>query len=163
MARKGVITTANKRNRFLEHLAGCGNVSESAKVAKADLSSLYGWRNGDQDFAYAWTLALEVAGDLLEAEARRRALGYDEAVYNRAGEQVDTIKKYSDRLLIFLLKGAKPDKYGDRFSGKVLHEHDVGPNFMRILRHIELTGREAEDGVGTGVVELTSEPTSVRN
>jgi len=161
MARKGVITTAAKRNKFLSNLAATGNVSASARASKCDLSTVYDWRNDDADFAYAWTLALEVAGDYLEAEARRRAMGYEVAVYNSAGEEVGEITKYSDRLLVFLLKGAKPDKYGDKFNGKI--EHDVGPNFMRILRSIEQRGREADDGVGAGVVDVTPEPTPVRN
>lgn len=163
MARKGVVTTTAKRNAFLERLAATGNVSEASRHAKVDLVSVYNWRNGDEDFAYAWTLALEVAGDLLEAEARRRAMGYEVAIYNHAGEQVETITRYSDRLLVFLLKGAKPDKYGERFNGKMQFQHDVGPNFMRILRLIEQQGRDAEDGVGTGVAELTSEPAPVCN
>ena len=59
---------------------------------------------------------MENAADLLEEEARRRAHdGVDEPVWFQ-GVQCGTVRKYSDTLLIFLLKGAKPDKYRERSS-----------------------------------------------
>jgi hypothetical protein len=43
------------------------------------------------------------------------------------GQEVGQVRKYSDTLLIFLLKGRKPDTYRDNVSveqkGKVHHEH----------------------------------------
>jgi hypothetical protein len=54
------------------------------------------------------------AADLLEDEAFRRAhQGIDKPVF-QGKELVGVIREYSDTLLIFLLKGCRPDKYRDR-------------------------------------------------
>lgn len=67
-------------------------------------------RHRDEKFARAWDAALEAATDVLEKEAVRRAVqGVDEPVY-QGGKQVGSITRYSDTLLIFLLK-ANRDKF----------------------------------------------------
>ncbi len=63
-----------------------------------------------------------MGADLLEDEAVRRAKdGVEEPVY-QGGKLVGHVQKYSDTLLIFLLKGAKPEKFRERsqheFSGE---------------------------------------------
>ena len=56
-----------------------------------------------------------MAGDALEAEAIRRATeGVLKPTGWYKGEPGGYIREYSDILLIFLLKGAKPDKYAER-------------------------------------------------
>ena len=51
-------------------------------------------------------------------EARRRALtGVEEPVYYK-GEAVDRTAKYSDTLLIFLLKAHRPEKFRDNVSAE---------------------------------------------
>lgn len=70
-----------RKERFLEHLAKSGNVSDSGRVAGVQRSTLYHWKETDAAFASQWEDALEDAADVLEAEARRRALeGYDEPI-----------------------------------------------------------------------------------
>jgi hypothetical protein len=54
----------------------------------------------------------ERAYDLLRDEAVRRAIGYSVPVYHH-GVKVGTRKKYSDTLLVFLLKEMFPEKYGE--------------------------------------------------
>ena len=62
---------------------------------------------------------------MLEEEARRRAyVGFDEPVFGSGGHgigtvQVGVIRKYSDTLLIFLLKGIRPGKFRENHK----HEH----------------------------------------
>jgi hypothetical protein len=54
--------------------------------------------------------------DQLEQEARRRAHdGVRKPVY-QGGKRVGYIQEYSDTLLIFLLKGLRPEKYRERFE-----------------------------------------------
>lgn len=66
---------------FLEQLAIDGNASRAARVAGINSSTAYGYRKEDADFAEAWRLAIEDAGDNLVAEARRRAVdGVNEPV-----------------------------------------------------------------------------------
>lgn len=72
-------------------------------------------------FGAAWDAALEEAGDTLELEARRRALEGIKTVEpifhggKRVGERV--VRRYSDRLLAFLLKAQRPEKYGENTRG----------------------------------------------
>ncbi len=80
----------------------------------------------------AWEEAREEAADHLEDEARRRAVdGWDEPVYGSGGTgvgtvEVGTIRKYDSTLLIFLLKGARPEKYRERFDAKLSGSLDIG-------------------------------------
>lgn len=109
------------RDVFLATLARSGNVTASAKAASVCRAHVYATRTEEKEFATAWADALADAGDLLEAECRRRAMkGVRKPVY-QGGRLVGHIQEYSDTMLIFLLKGAKPEKYRERF------EHS-GPN-----------------------------------
>lgn len=102
------------RAAFLAELAASGNVSASATAADVSRRFVYEQRAADLDFAAAWDDALEQGADSMEAEARRRAVdGWEEPVWYQ-GEDVGTVRKFSDTLLIFLLKGARPEKYRDR-------------------------------------------------
>ncbi len=52
--------------------------------------------------------------DRMEDEARRRAVdGVEESVFYQ-GEQVSTVRRYSDTLLIFMLKARRPETYRER-------------------------------------------------
>jgi hypothetical protein len=109
--------TAKKRAAFLSSLIETGgNVSRACEFAGIARQRVYEWRGDDIEFARAWDEAVEAGTDELEEEARRRAFnGVDEPVFYQ-GEECGTIRKYSDTLLIFLLKGRKPDKYRDRVT-----------------------------------------------
>lgn len=110
---KQSLQTLKKREKFLEALAEVGNVTQAAALAGAGRASVYEWRAADVEFAEAWEAALDAAADKLEQEAWRRATqGIDEPVHYQ-GQRVDMVRRYSDTLLIFLLKGARPEKYKD--------------------------------------------------
>jgi hypothetical protein len=79
--------------RFLEVFRSTGNVRLSADAAGIERSTPYVRAARDPTFAQAWAAAREDALDVLEAEARRRAL---------AG---------SDGLLMFLLRAHRPERY----------------------------------------------------
>lgn len=71
-------------------------------------------------FARRWDDAIEDSNDLLETEARRRAHdGVDDPVYYK-DERIDVVKKYSDTLLMFLMKANRPEKYRDNYDIKKL-------------------------------------------
>jgi len=109
-------TTKKRRRRtweaaFLASLALTGNVTESAKAAHITRPKVYEFRTAHPDFAAEWEAALDQAADVLETEARRRAVdGVTETVY-QGGKAVGTVQRYSDTLLIFLLNGMRPEKY----------------------------------------------------
>lgn len=108
---------------FLAELSKTGNVSAAARKAKVNRDSTYAARDYEEkqdptaraaamEFARAWDNAMEVAIDALEAEARRRAVdGTLEPVGWYKGESGGKVRRYSDTLLIVLLKGHRPEKY----------------------------------------------------
>jgi hypothetical protein len=111
--------TPEKESAFLEALAETGNVTEACRVAGIARRTVYGWRNFWPDFRELWDEAAALGVEALEDEARRRANGYDEPLVDKGRLTGDKIKKYSDTLTIFLLKGAKPEKYKDRIASEV--------------------------------------------
>ena len=111
--------TRPKKRAFLAAYAEVGNVSQAAKIAGIDRQTHYDWKRNDPDYAEAFGHAEEMAADRLEQEARRRAVkGVEEPIFYQ-GKKVGTVQKYSDTLLIFLLKGARPEKYAERYDQRI--------------------------------------------
>ena len=101
---------------FLDLLGKSGNVSLSAHEAGIARQTAYDARDRDKEFGKAWEDAMEQAADVLEREAWRRASeGVEQPVFFQ-GKVCGTVRKYSDVLLIFLLKGARPDKYREQLA-----------------------------------------------
>ena len=101
---------------FLNTLRGTGNVRLAASNAGVARQVVYRARDSSDKFRADWDEALEEARELLEAEARRRAaIGVDEPVFYK-GEVVGQIRKYSDNLLMFLLKAHWPEKFRDNYG-----------------------------------------------
>jgi len=120
-------------DKFLACLRKKGNVSLATKAAKIGRQTVYDRRKADALFAQAWDEALEEAGDWLEEEARRRAQdGTLKPVFYQ-GTKVASIREYSDTLLIFLLKGIKPDKYRER---RELTGKDGAPIELNVYAHL---------------------------
>ena len=128
-----------KKRAFLAAFAECGTVTHAASAAEIGRSTHYEWIKTDERYAGAYEDAKEAAGDSLEAEARRRAvLGVSEPVYYK-GEVVGHVQKYSDTLLIFLLKGAKPEKYRDSVNMNPDDAAAVARRIKDALSEIEAT------------------------
>lgn len=107
-----------KKAAFIAAFAECGNITQAAKIAKIERASHYRWLE-DAEYKGAFDAAQEQAVDALEQEARRRALhGVDEPVFYK-GMECGAIRKYSDTLLIFLLKGLKPAMYRDNLRAEI--------------------------------------------
>jgi hypothetical protein len=103
--------TPERAKAFCATLADTANVTKSALTIGTSRITVYKWREQNEAFAKAWDAALKIGMASLEDEAVRRAgpEGIDEPVYYK-GEKVDTIKRYSDSLLTFLL-AAHDEKY----------------------------------------------------
>lgn len=82
--------------KFLDGLRESGTVAGACELAGIARSTAYRRREKVPSFAALWDEVLEDVADDLEQEAIRRA------------------KEGSVALLIFLLKGLKPDKYTER-------------------------------------------------
>lgn len=114
---------AEIKEAFLVLLAETCSVVKAARALNCERQSLYNWRREDPEFAAAWDEARKLGIEALEDEAIRRAHeGVEEPVY-QGGKLVGGIRRYSDTLLIFMLKGNKPETYKDRTSAEV-----SGPN-----------------------------------
>lgn len=109
----------HKKGAFLSAFARLGNIRRACDVATVDRQSHYNWLRDDPEYARAFETAKLDACDRLEAEARRRAVrGTVRPVFHQ-GVQCGGIREYSDTLLIFLLKGALPEKYSDRHKTEI--------------------------------------------
>ena len=105
--------TPKKEAKFLEVLAETGNVSHACKLSMLPRQSPYDLRKLYSDFEEAWDKTCEIGADALIDEATRRAVdGVEQPVF-RKGEVVGYTTKYSDTLLIFLLKARRPGMFKD--------------------------------------------------
>jgi len=126
---RGLIRAYKKRHPkkalFLKFYAMMGNVSYASKKAKIGRVTVYQWLKKDDKFVRAMQLAGEEAVEHMEQEAFRRAMqGVKEPLYfqgdrimemDAGGKMVPAyVTKYSDTLMIFLLKGHNPKKYRER-------------------------------------------------
>lgn len=129
--RSGVRFSARKRKKFIAALEQLPNVTRACAAAGVSKQTAYTARNVDPDFRDAWDKALSNGIEQAEDELFRRAVeGVEEPVFYE-GKRVDVVRKYSDLLLIFLLKGHKPEKYRDNYnvtvSANVNHTHTTIP------------------------------------
>ncbi|MEA1015621.1 hypothetical protein [Sphingosinicella sp. LY1275] len=107
--------TEEKQRRFIEALADTGLVSAAAKAVGMARESAYKLRRSGHGaaFARAWDAARHHAGGVVEDVAFERAIeGVEHNVYDEYGEVVCTKRVYNDRLLMFLLRHLKPERYG---------------------------------------------------
>lgn len=107
------IRTPEKEIAFLAALAATCSVTRACEAVGIGRRTAYDWRQADQGFAFRWDQAKRMGAEALEDEVLRRAFdGVEEPVFFQ-GAACGTIRKYSDTLAIFYLKGAMPEKYRD--------------------------------------------------
>ncbi len=112
------------KRAFLAAFRETGNVCLACKAANVGRSSHYRWLEKDSEYRAAFDQAKEDATDVLEAEAFRRAVeGVEEPTGWYKGKPGGTVRKYSDVLLIFLLKSLMPDRYRERVDVRGVLAH----------------------------------------
>ena len=117
MAARRKKLTDNQR-AFLKSFGVTGSITKAAEAAQVDRSQHYRWLD-DAVYSEAFDGAREEAAQTLEDEAVKRAHeGVLEPVFYK-GKPAGAVRKYSDSLLVFLLKGFRPEKYRDRGSVEV--------------------------------------------
>jgi hypothetical protein len=82
-------------------------------MAKVHFTLPYKRRQTGDGFRAAWDEAMEIGTAALEGEAVRRAYHGVEVPVFYKGVQCGSVTKYSDKLLMFLLKARNPAKYRD--------------------------------------------------
>lgn len=141
MARTSLDTGEHaKREAFLEAYGKTGNVKLASKLSQVSRTAHYEWLQADPVYADAFAKAKDDAADMLVAEARKRAtIGVRRYKFTKSGEPIMwtnpatkqqehySEQVYSDVLLLFLIKGARPEVYRDRFD---IRQHSDQPNVV---------------------------------
>jgi hypothetical protein len=141
---------------FLAAFEELGMVTAACVKAKVARQTVYDARR-DEAFAAAWDEIENKTTDAMEREAYRRGVeGVVEPVVS-AGRHVTNVRKYSDTLLIFMLKARKPGVY--RENVKVEHSGQIDGKHMVELpdtsdRRKEVLDLLARAGVLPEVPEL---------
>jgi hypothetical protein len=110
--------TPKKQRQFLARIADGWSITDGAKAVGVRRETIYAHKAADPAFAAALTAAVDAGTDVLEDAARQRAVDgvvHETPIYHQGkpvGKVVET--KYSDSLLIFLLKARRPEKYRDQ-------------------------------------------------
>jgi hypothetical protein len=126
--------TPKRQATFLARLAQGWSVTDAAHGVGIVQRTAYNHREPNQpeynaEFAAAWDAALEAGSDVLEDEARRRAVDgvtQEKPIFHRGAEVGSIVQtEYSDTLLIFLLKARRPEKYRERTDRRVTHTSDT--------------------------------------
>lgn len=89
---------------FLANMSRGLSVRRACKVTGVDLALVYQRRNADPAFAKRWAEATHLSTQALVDEAVRRAHHGEPVPLMHKGERVGTVRKYSDVLLMFLIK-----------------------------------------------------------
>jgi hypothetical protein len=103
-----------RQRLFIEALADSGCVQTAATAVQMSVQSAYGLRRapGGEAFAAAWTAALQQGAlKLADVAFERALLGTQEPVFDRAGIAIGCKTRYSERLMMFLLRAHLPERY----------------------------------------------------
>jgi hypothetical protein len=104
----------NPRQRsFLAAFVETGGVVRASELSGVSWKAHYLWKRDDARYLEEFDRAIDLIADRAEAELYRRAVdGYQKPISYK-GIIEDWYTEYSDTCLIFMLKGAKPEKYRD--------------------------------------------------
>jgi hypothetical protein len=130
------LTTLERQRLFLEEFAQNGNVLRSCQRLKIARATVYGTWVKEPEFKAAFEQAAEDATDLLEEEARRRAIEGVPEPHFYEGNPCGYVQKYSDSLLMFLLKG-KREAYREKRSFGVGVESGVTGGLRKVIVEID--------------------------
>jgi len=126
-----------------------GQAAKAARAARIPRQSHYRWLDTDENYRKLYAFAMRQVTQTLEDEATRRAVeGVKRGVYYQ-GERCGTEIVHSDGLMMFLLRGAAPEKYRERseLSGKVdlnLKFAGTMEELLAMYRRIAMTEEEPQ-------------------
>lgn len=113
-----------KQAAFLTALVfSAGQKNKAAKLAVVARASHYRWLKESGTYRALFAEAMAQVVEVLEDECTRRAVnGVPKGIYFQGGK-CGTEQVYSDGLMMFLLRGAAPEKYRERteLKGEVTH------------------------------------------
>ncbi len=125
--------TSEKRAAFLAFLASGGTVAAAARSIGMSRMNAYLTRDADPAFAAEWDAAIDEGTEQLEQVAIQRGI------------------EKSDVLLIFMLKGRKPDTYRDNLNLKhsgdaeqpIVTEHRTNPTAVKAAEDAYIAARNS--------------------
>lgn len=142
-----------KQTRFLARYRASGNVMHACTYAGIHRSTFYEWRDHDAAFKARLAEVEPDVDDTLEAAAFERAVkGVPSFVVSQGklvyGPNKKPLieRKYSDTLLVTLMKARMPEKYKDRSQIEHSGAIDVSgakEQLLERLRRVEGEGRDA--------------------
>lgn len=156
-----------KKAAFLAAYVECATIRGASRATGTNPSSHYDWLRSDHEYVAAFEQAERDSVKTLEEEARRRAHdGCRRLKFTAKGRPLIDPETgtpyvehvYSDNLMMFLLKGAAPEKYRERIDNH--HSGDVNlhvetrvsvrqlhddPDYIEYLRHKALD-RDCDPG-----------------
>lgn len=139
---------------FLKAYAQTANITKAAEAAKLDRGLHYHWIDTNPKYQRRFLAAERMAADVIESEAVRRATeGVMEAVYYQ-GRAVGAVRRYSDGIMLTLLRGFKPQKYA--IQKTEITGADGGP--VEIIQRLNaarlrVAREDAEDDASRGTTE----------
>jgi hypothetical protein len=112
--------TSSAREKFLGSLRAGDTITAAARRVLMSRRGVYDHREADPAFAAEWDQAVDEGVEVLEQEAKRRAVEGvvkpivqgGRVVTDELGFPVE-VREYSDKLLEMLLKAKKPAVYRD--------------------------------------------------
>lgn len=103
-----------KARAFLAAYRMTASITRAAAAAKIDRTIHYRWLEKSESYRKDFEAAAEEAAQVLEDEAVRRATeGTLEPVFYQ-GIKCGAVRRYSDGLMQFLLRGFRPQKYSSK-------------------------------------------------
>jgi len=113
--KKHTVAHRKKKAELLAAYGELGRVDLACQQVGVPRRTHYNWLRNDPAYSRSFQDTRKQVAQTLEDEAYRRAVNGTEKPVTIAGER-EVIREYSDTLLIFLLKGADPDRYRERQS-----------------------------------------------
>ena len=130
------------KKRFLDALEKHGTVRAACRAASVSRVCAYRHKDKDEKFRNAWERRTNDFLDALEEEAARRAVGWEDKIFDKDGTEVGTRYQGSDRLMEFMLKAGRPKKFRESAV-----ELNVGASVSELAKAIRDAGRVANSTV----------------
>lgn len=113
MDREWTTGEASHRGRQAAYLAAfvrSAGKATAAGTARVSMNTARKWQTEDPIFQPCFEMAKGALNDVLVSECRRRAVeGVSITTYDRNGQPIGEERKYSDAMLMFLIKGMDPE------------------------------------------------------
>ena len=122
---------------FLRALGEGLSVTQAAGRAGMSRRGVYHAREANAEFARAWDDAWEQGTDTLEAEAWRRARDGTERPIMYRGEQVASVREFSDTLMLALLRARRPEAYSENATVRQEHTDRPSDEKLAAARQVE--------------------------